>query len=282
MVEQVLPKEDRILSLKRTARWVRRQVLEMIVGASKGHIGGSLSCVDILVAIYHGGSFRFDPQNPQWEGRDRLIYSKGHAAEALYAVLASAGFISPDVLRTYGQNGSMLGGHVDRKIPGVEVSTGSLGHGLGIGAGLALAAKQDERDSLTSVILGDGECYEGSVWEAAMFAAHHRLDNLVAVIDRNRKITLDFTESCNRLEPFADKWRSFGWEVEEADGHRYEQLLPLFSGLRESARGRPVVVIADTIKGKGISFMEASLRWHHNVPKLEQVEIARKELGVHD
>ena len=264
--------------LKGKARWVRRQVLEMIVSARKGHLGGSLSCADILVALYHGGILRFDAKRPGWTDRDRLIFSKGHSAEALYAVLADLAFFSIEGLETYGKPGTMLGGHVDNLIPGIEVSTGSLGHGLGIGAGIALFAKIDRKDFLTFVLLGDGECYEGSVWEAAMFASHHHLSNLIAIVDRNKQITLDYTEDCNQLEPFAGKWKSFGWDVITIDGHSFDELLGTFKSVRGRKSNQPLVVIANTVKGKGISFMEGNLYWHHNVPTGEQVEIARKDL----
>lgn len=269
-----------IRKLEEKARWVRRQVFEMIVSAGKGHIGGSFSCTDILVALYHGGILRFDVQHQRWGERDRFIFSKGHSAEALFAVLAELGFFAVDELRTYGREGSILGGHVDNEIPGIEVSTGSLGHGLGIGAGLALAAALDQRDYVTVVLLGDGECYEGSVWEAATFAAHHHLKNLIAIVDRNRQITLDYTENCNRLEPFDEKWKSFGWDAVTVDGHSFEALLSAFKDIRDRASRRPLVIIANTVKGKGVSFMEGNLHWHHNVPKGEQIEIARRELAL--
>ena len=265
--------------LKEKAAWIRRQVFEMIVSAGRGHIGGSLSCVDILVALYHGGVLRFDARNPQWAWRDRFIFSKGHSSEALYAVLADLGFFPVDDLYTYGQSGSRLGGHVDNLIPWIEIGTGSLGHGLGIGAGLALCAKLDKKNYLTYVLLGDGECYEGSIWEAAMFSGHHRLNNLIAIVDRNRQITLDYTEDCNRLEPFDYKWRAFGWDVDTVDGHSFDELLGAFRQVKSRSSSQPAVIITNTIKCKGISFIEGNLQWHHNVPKADQIEIARKELS---
>jgi transketolase len=264
--------------LDERAAWVRHETFEMVMGAGKGHIGGSLSCVEILVALYHGGVLRVDPARPDWSGRDRFVYSKGHACESLYAVLADVGFFPRELLRTYGRSGSPLGSHVDRRIPGVEVSTGSLGHGLGIGAGLAHAAKLDGRDTITVVLLGDGECYEGSVWEAAMFAAHHRLDTLVAIVDRNRQITLEYTEECLKLEPFADKWAACGWQTRQIDGHETDEIRRALGDVRHRGSGRPLVVIADTIKGKGISFMEGVVGWHHGVPRGADVETARREL----
>jgi transketolase len=269
-----------VCEMKEIARWVRHQVLEMIVSAGKGHIGGSFSCADILIALYHGGILRFDAKNPKWSGRDRFIFSKGHSAEALYAVLANLGFFPVSELCAYGKGGSMLGGHADKMIPGIEVSTGSLGHGLGLAAGLALAAKLDKKDYLTLALLGDGECYEGSIWEAAMFAAHHRLENLVAIVDRNGQITLDYTEECNRFEPFDEKWRACGWDVRVVDGHSFEALLDAFMDVRERNSRRPLMIIAKTVKGKGVSFMEGDLHWHHNVPKGDRLVKARSELAV--
>jgi transketolase len=274
---QTIPIQDQGLAWK--AAWVRREILEMISRAGKGHIGGSLSCADILVALYAGGILRHRPGEPHWPGRDRFILSKGHAVEALYATLSLSGYFTADVLGTYGADGSILGGHPDRTIPGVEVSTGSLGHGLGIGSGLALAARHLQRDDLTIVLLGDGECYEGSIWEGAQFAAHHRLTNLIAIVDRNHQITVDATEACNRLEPFADKWRAFGWEAREVDGHSFAELKGVLGQAHTKCGQRPLVVIANTKKGKGVSFMEQSIGWHHQVPKGDQLAHARYDLA---
>ena len=269
-----------VTELQAKASWVRQQVLEMITSAGHGHIGGSLSAVEILVALYQGGLLSHDPRQPDWEQRDRFIMSKGHAAEVLYAVLADEGFFDVELLQTYGKSGSRLGGHVDHHLPGIEVSTGSLGHGLGLAAGLALAAKLDNKDFLAVALMGDGECYEGSVWESAMFGAHHQLGRLVAIIDRNQQITLDYTEAANQLEPFTDKWKAFGWDVIELDGHSFEEISQAWSRVREHTTNIPVVLIANTIKGKGISFMEGDLHWHHNVPKGEQLEVAIRELAT--
>jgi len=264
--------------LKENARWVRQQVLEMIAGAGKGHIGGAFSCVEILVALYYGGILHLDPKIPSWSERDRFILSKGHACPSLYAILADLGFFSVSELATFSHEGSRLEGHPNRGIPGIEVDTGSLGHGLGIGAGLALSAKINKRDWMTIALLSDGECHEGSVWEAAMFAAHHELHNLVAIVDRNWQCVLDFTENCDRLEPFADKWRAFGWEVREVDGHSFGELLHALGDIR-LRKTEPLIIIANTIKGKGVSFMEGKIEWHHRVPAGEQLKIARQELA---
>lgn len=267
-----------VLALKRKATQVRLEILKAIVAAGKGHIGGAFSCTDILVALYHGGILRFDPLKPDWEERDRFLLSKGHSGIALYAVLADLGFFDVQELASFGKDGTRLGGHPDRRIPGIEADTGSLGHGLGIGAGLALRAKMDGMDYATVVLLGDGECYEGSVWEAFLFAAHHELNNLMAVIDRNQQCVLDFTEDCVRLSPLHEKLASFGWDVEEVNGHSFGDLLRVFSGLRTRYSPRPLAVVAYTTKGKGVSFMEGRIKWHHGIPDEEQFRVALREL----
>ncbi len=270
---------DMVEALEKKAKWVRKQALEMVVSANKGHIGGAFSCTDILVALFYGGILRYDPQNPGWSERDRFIISKGHSGIALYAVLADSGFFPVSELNTFCKNGSMLGGHPERNIPGIEANTGSLGHGLGIASGLALSAKMDNRKYLSIVLLGDGECYEGSVWEAAMFASHQNLSNLIAIVDRNTLCATDQTEKCVRLDPLADKWLAFGWEVREVDGHSFKELLCAFNAVRESSTNKPLVVIAHTIKGKGVSFMENNIGYHHGVPKGEQLDLARGEIS---
>jgi len=266
--------------LKKKAKWIRRQILETIVAANKGHIGGALSCTDAMVALYYGGILRFDPKHPAWDGRDRFILSKGHSCVALYAVLADLGFFPVSELDSYCMTGSSLGGHPDRNIPGIEADTGSLGHGMSIGAGLALAARLDKKDYLTVVLLGDGECQEGSAWEAAMFAAHHKLENLVAIIDRNRQGVTDFTEDSTSLEPFTEKWAGFNWEVRNVNGHSFDELLKAFSDLRSRKSPKPLAIITNTIKGKGISFMEGKLEWHHGVPAGDELKKARQELTI--
>ena len=268
-----------IEELTKKATYIRRQVLEMIVSANKGHIGGAFSCTDILVALYYSGILQFDAKNPRWEDRDRFLISKGHSGVALFAVLADLGFFHISELNTFCKNGSMLGGHPGKNVPGIEADTGSLGHGLGIGCGLALGAKMDNKDYLSVVLMGDGECFEGSVWEAAMFAGHHHLNNLIAIVDRNCQCATDFTESCVAMEPFADKWKAFNWEVIEVNGHSFEELLSSMSNTRERDSDSPLAIIANTIKGKGVSFMEGNIEFHHGVPKGEKLEIAREELA---
>lgn len=264
--------------LETKSKWVRKQVLEMVVSANKGHIGGAFSCTEILVALYYGGLLRFNAENPIWEDRDRFLLSKGHSGVALFAILADLGFFPVSQLKTFCMNDSKLGGHPDKNIPGIEADTGSLGHGLGIACGLALGAKMDGKDYLSFVLMGDGECYEGSVWEASMFAGHHHLNNLIAIVDRNCLCAADSTESCVTMEPFADKWKAFNWDVKEINGHSFKELFTSMINLRERISNRPLVIIANTIKGKGVSFMEGKIESHHGVPKGEKLQIARMEL----
>jgi len=265
----------RALEIKAAA--TRLKILETIAAAEKGHIGGALSCTDILVALYYGGILRVKPTDEYWPERDRFILSKGHVGSALYVVLADLGFFDPAELARLNRGG-ILGEHPDRRIPGVEIDSGSLGHGLGIGAGMALAAKLDSKSYRTVVLLGDGECYEGSVWEAAMFAAHHALDNLVAIIDRNGQVVNDFTESINRFGSMPSKWEAFGWEVREINGHSFGELQAALGDLHTRWAERPLAVIANTIKGKGVSFMERQLVWHHGGISGTKLENARNEL----
>jgi transketolase len=260
------------------ARWLRRQILDMVVPTGKGHIPSSYSMAEILVCLYYGGVARVTPKNPSDPDRDRVIVSKGHAAIAQYPILADLGFFPKDELSRYTQPGGILGMYADNRIPGIEGISGSLGHGLGMGAGMALAARMDKRRYNAFVVLGDGECYEGSVWEAAMFAAHHRLDNLVAVVDRNRQCILGQTE---RLLAFGDlegKWRGFGWEAVTVDGHSVDELQTAFAR-RGLVEGRPLCIVAETVKGKGLSFMEGQEHWHSQMPNPEQLALARSELA---
>lgn len=248
---------------------IRRHAVEMTHRSGGSHIGAVMSVADI-VAVLYGGVLRFDPANPRWEQRDRFILSKGHAGAAIYAALAESGFFPPEELKTHYANGSRLSGHVSHKLPGVDYSTGSLGHGLSAGVGMAYAAKKSGRtDHRVFVVLGDGECDEGAVWEAALFANHFRLNNLIAVIDYNRMQSLDFTENTLSLESLSEKWRAFGWRVIEADGHDHDKLREAFA-LAERGKleepHKPAVIIAHTVKGKGVSFMENDILWHYRFP----------------
>jgi len=257
---------------------LRRVVLQMALRAGKGHVAPALSWVDIAVTLFYEGYLRVHPNDPQWEERDRFILSKGHGCLTLYAVLADLGFFDLAELETFVKDGSRLAGHPDPNIPGVEVLSGSLGHGLGIGAGLCLGAKLDRRDWKTYVLLGDGECQEGSIWEAAAFASHHRLTNLVAIVDRNHLGATDFTEQVMTLEPFRERWEVFGWEVRTVDGHSFKELLEAFELNELDKHDRPLVILANTTKGKGLDFMEGEAHWHHRLPIGTQADEALEVL----
>jgi transketolase len=256
---------------------VRRHIIEMTGAAKSGHPGGSLSAVEIVVTLFFD-VMNHNPRNPDWEDRDRFILSKGHACPVLYAAMAECGYTPVEQLNTLRRLGSIYQGHPDRRfIPALEASTGSLGQGLSIGLGMALAARLDKKSWRTYVILGDGEVQEGQIWEAAMFAAFHKVDNLVAIVDYNR-IQLDgFVKDIMEVEPLADKWRSFGWHVIELDGHSIPALQQAFTGAK-AVREKPTAIIAHTVKGKGVSFMENNPKWHGVAPSPEEVELALKEL----
>ena len=267
---------ERSRRLAETALEVRRSIVAMIGQARAGHIGGDLSVTDILTTLFFG-VLNLDPSTPDMVDRDRFILSKGHCSAALYSVLALRGFIPRDLLSAFMQPLSPLNGHPNRrKTPGVEANTGPLGHGLPIGVGSAIASRLSERNWRTFVVLGDGELQEGSNWEAAMAAGHRGLDNLVAIVDRNRLQQGARTEETNRLEPLADKWTAFGWEAVEIDGHDHRALYDRFV---EPRKGKPLCVIANTIKGKGVSFIEDRVEWHHKTPSSEQIELALGELA---
>lgn len=258
------------------ASWTRRSVVRMINAARAGHIGGDFSVTDILTVLFNS-VLRIDPARPDWDDRDRFILSKGHCAAALYSTLAWAGFFTPDALSTFMAPLSELNGHPNRrKVPGVETNTGPLGHGLPVGVGAALGARLAGGPERVFVVLGDGEMQEGSNWEALMSASHYKLDNLFITIDRNRLQQGARTEDTNGLDPLPERLASFGWEVREIDGHDYAALIDAY---RPSETGKPVAVVANTIKGKGVSFIEDRVEWHHKVPTAEQVELALEELS---
>lgn len=268
--------DDRHAAYADLANRIRRHVVTMTSAAKSSHVGTSLSAAELLAVLYRG-VLRVDPSRPDWPDRDRFILSKGHGAAGLYAVLAEQGFFPREQLAEFCRDGSPLLGHATHSVPGVELSTGSLGHGLSIGTGMALAARHDGHKHRIFVMLSDGECDEGSTWEPILFAAHHGLDNLVAVVDYNKIQSLGHVAEVLKLEPFADKWRSFGWEVREIDGHDpaivEETLLAV-----PFAAGRPSCVIAHTVKGKGVSFMEDKLLWHYRSPQGAEFEAAMAEL----
>lgn len=264
--------------LQKIAAQRRMELLEMICAAKGGHTGGALSSVDILVAL-HYEIMRIDPKNPKWKDRDRFILSKGHSVEGYYTILADLGFFPKEELKTYSQYGSRLIGHPTVKVPGIEMNTGALGHGLAVAVGMALAGKMDKRDYKVYALMGDGEQAEGSIWEAAMAGGSFRLDNLIGILDRNRLQISGCTEDVMKLENLKEKWASFGWEVIEVNGHDMEQLVSVLKCL-PLEKGKPHLILAHTVKGKGVSFMENVAKWHHGVPNPEQLEQALGELKV--
>lgn len=267
---------ERIAALRDRARWIRRRGLEMVFKAKLGHPGGDFSSADILATLYFA-VLHYDPAKPRDPNRDRFIMSKGHCTGAFYSTLAAAGFFPEAELATYMQPLSRLNGHPNRNyLPGVETNTGPLGHGLPVGTGIAIAGKLDRADYHVFVLMGDGELQEGSIWEAAMTAGHRKLSNLTAIIDRNGLQQGAPTEETVSLEPLAERWRSFGWDVEEIDGHDYAELLRVLTP--SAGREKPLCVIAKTVKGKGVSFMEGLVRWHHGIPNADEYARAIQEL----
>lgn len=260
------------------ARRIRAHALRMVHAANSSHIGSCLSIADILAALY-AGALRIDPRRPDDPDRDRFILSKGHAAAILYAALAESGFIPVSLLDSYCRNDSPLTGHINHSVPGIEVSTGSLGHGLPVAVGMALAARADGRRCRVFCLLSDGECDEGSNWEAILFAHHHKLDNLVAIVDYNKIQSFGRVEEVLDLAPFADKWRAFGWNVTELDGHDLAVVEAAFAAAA-TVSGKPTVIIAHTVKGRGVSFMEDRLEWHYKSPSDEQLARALAEVGA--
>jgi transketolase len=265
--------------LKDVATQIRLSALEMQHFARKGHLGGAFSVTEILVALYYCGIVNISPKNLSNPKRDRIIFSKGHACLSLYAVLADRGFFPRTELEKYGENGTFLGGHPDHKTAGVEVSSGSLGHGLGIGSGMAIAAKLNNQKYLTYVILGDGECSEGSIWEAVTFAVAQNLNNLIAIVDNNKVAATSRTQKFTGSSLLENKWKSFGWDVLLIDGNNISEIIKALKKSKvRSISKKPLAIIANTIKGKGVSFMEGDPKWHYNVVNDEQYERAKKEL----
>ena len=269
-----------VTELQEMARKLRRHVITMTAAAGSGHPGGSLSAADIVAALYFK-VMHHNPQNPQWQDRDRFILSKGHAAPILYAALAEGGYFSVEELKTLRRLDSRLQGHTDRNLtPGVEMSAGSLGMGLSFAIGVALAARLDAKNYRTYVLLSDGECDEGQTWEAALSAAHFKVDNLTAIVDRNGIQLTGWTQDIMNLEPFTQKWQAFGWHTIDIDGHNFDQILSALQKAGE-IKGKPSVIIARTVKGKGVSFMENNAAFHGKAPTPEEAERALKELERH-
>lgn len=255
-------------SSEQLAWLIRRHAVEMTHLSGGAHIGAVMSVADIVAMLY-SEVIHFDPSNPKWEKRDRFILSKGHAGASIYAALAECGFFPVEELKTHYQNGSRLSGHVSHHLPGVDLSTGSLGHGLSVGVGMAYALKKERRPERVFVVMGDGECDEGSVWEAALFANNFRLNNLIAIVDHNHMQSLDFNENTLEIEDFSAKWKAFGWNVLEIDGNNHDQLRLAFmkAGRNVSKEPhKPTVIVANTIKGYGVPFMQNDILWHYRFP----------------
>jgi transketolase len=279
MLTQGTKKRD-ISLLRKQAKLVRVEILKMLTLARSGHTGGSLSAADIVTALYFS-KMRYKPDDPGWKERDRFILSKGHAAPLLYAVLAMAGYFDRSVLKTLRKLGSPLQGHpCSRVLPGVEISTGSLGQGLSVSNGIAIGLKMDNLSSRVYCLLGDGEIQEGQVWEAAMTAAHYKLDNLCAIVDLNGLQIDGPVSKVKAIEPVASKWSAFGWHVIDIDGHDIKEILEALDEA-ETVKGRPSVILAHTTKGKGVSFFEGKVEYHGISPTPEELEKALEEMGVH-
>jgi transketolase len=269
--------KKQLAELSETARQVRADVLTMLNRVASGHTGGSLSAVEMLTSLYCA-TMNHDPKNPKWEDRDRFVLSKGHAAPALYSILARCGYFDPEEFKSFRRLGGSLQGHPDMNTtPGVEISTGSLGQGLSIANGMAIGLKLDKKKARVYVLMGDGEIEEGQIWEAAMSAAHYKIDNLCALLDHNG-LQIDGTvKEIMNIEPVADKWRAFGWHVFEVDGHDMEAILDAFHKA-DKIKGKPSIIICKTIKGKGVSFFENKVEYHGVAPTDEELEEALKEL----
>jgi transketolase len=265
--------------LKEKAYYIRNQILDMCSCAGTGHVTSSYSCTELMVALFYGGFINFDSHNPRWEDRDRFILSKGQSSVILYPILANLGYFPEEDLKGFIKCEGKIGVHLQHDVPGAEITSGSLGDGFGIAAGMALAALKNRKKHLVYALLGDGECYEGSIWETAMFASHNRLNNLVALVDRNYISATDFTENLVQLEPLDEKWRAFGWRVKRINGHSFPEIFDALEGVRSRRSARPLVIIADTVKGKGVKFISDDPMWHSCAPTEEQAKAARKELN---
>ena len=263
--------------MQQTAKDIRKTIYKIAHYAGGGHMGAAFSMADIISVLYFDDVLKYDAANPEWEDRDIFILSKGHACYALYAVLAKAGYFPEEELWSVGKPGSRFGGHPRlHDIPGVEASTGALGHGLPFAVGIAYANKVDDRQSHTYVILGDGECQEGSIWEGALSAPTLELDNLTVIVDHNKLQAMDELETIVHMKPFTDKWKAFGWNVVEIDGHNYEEIRKALLARQEN---KPTLIIANTIKGKGVSFMENIPIWHYRMPNEDEIQVLFKDLG---
>lgn len=258
---------------------MRQEMIKIYEKAGMGHITSGFSCMEMLVALYYSGIMKYDSKNPQWNDRDYFFMSKGHGSTALYPILADLGFFDKSELGKCTKEESILGICLNGEVPGVEFSSGSLAIAFGVSVGLAKALKLNRKRNVIFTMLGDAECYEGAIWESAMFAAHNQLNNLVVFVDRNYLGVTDFTENMVRLEPFAEKWKAFGWEVKEINGHRFDEILEALEGVHSFPRSKPLVIIADTVKGKGVEFIENVPLMHGQAVKGQAALDAMKELG---
>jgi len=276
---------EQCAALEKKANWLRNKVIAMAVQANSGHVSSAFSQAEILIALYNGEIMNFDPKDPKWDQRDRFILSKGQGGIGIYPVLADNGFFPLENLENFTGPGSVLGVHAEWHVPGIEVLTGSLGHGLPMATGMAQAARNDGKDHLIFCLLGDAELYEGSNWEAANFAGHMEYNNLVCIVDRNGQGVLGHTDNIEspsdgpRLNPLDDKFRAFGFEVREINGNRFEEIFDALSDIRDRKSKKPLVVIANTIKGKGSKLIEDQRLWHYRVPKGKELEQVQKELN---
>ncbi len=266
------------MEIREVAGDIRKKVYQIAHFAGGGHMGAAFSMADIISVLYFDHVLKYKAKNPEWEDRDRFILSKGHACYALYAALAKAGYFPEEELRHVGQPGSKFGGHPKiYEIPGVEASTGALGHGLSFAIGIAYAKKADGKNNHIYVVLGDGECQEGSVWEGALSASTLALDNLTVIVDHNKLQAMDDLENIVHMKPFGEKWKAFGWNVMDIDGHNYAEIK---EALLERKAGKPTLVVANTVKGKGVSFMENEPIWHYRMPNKQELPILMEELGL--
>jgi transketolase len=267
-----------IENLEKKVYEIRSNTLDMCISSSKGHVTSCFSCAEIMVALYYGGFMAVDPNNPKWEDRDRFVLSKGQASPILYNILADVGFFDKSELKKFNKEGGMFATHLQKDVPGVEITAGSLGHGFGLAAGMALAAKLNKKIHNVYALLGDGECYEGSIWETAMFVAHNRLANLITIIDRNYLCTMDYTENLMCLEPFDKKWESFGFNVVEIDGHSFKDIIESLRHYRVRISSKPTVIIANTVKGQGVDSLCNDSMWHGVAPPSDMRDICFNEL----
>ncbi len=272
-------KENYIHKLQKKANKLRNLTLDMCVSAGSGGIASCFSCAEILSVLY-GEIMNYDSENPKWEQRDRFIIGKGHASPILCATLSDAGFFPEEWLYTLCKKNGKFGLHLQKDVPGVETSSGSIGHGIGIGAGMALAAKMDNKKYKTFVLISDGALYEGSSWEAIRFASHHNLNNLITIVDRNKLCAYNFTEDCVRLEPIDKTFDIYGWDVKRINGHSIEELLNAFKDIKSETKNKPHVIIADTIKGKGSPYIENQVVWHTKFPNKQEIKKIKKEINL--